>query len=330
MTVSLKDCQQILPSADALWRACNEDEWKALASSVDVVQRHSLKDLFIGSASSTAPALQTSEFAKLCQHLMLFVEERQVIAASQSWVLNGFRGDESPCPQQSSYSSLDWRYQMLIPSTPLASSLDNGVSDMRDTFFHLLFILRHISRETLYRYSGWYASKDDISSAEACLRTWFQNNSELSRECVAHAGALIGKIRLSPTMSCYDPLSLLISVLFLWAYERLKPASPLAESEQQARRNSSGPAIIFKVDQAHEESVRERWIRGDPDVLVHVTGVGLLSSTGGTRRLLQEYLRIIKGRVGWPTLRRGLIACVSELINGVAPITTSPCPDIVT
>jgi hypothetical protein len=144
---------------------------------------------------------------------------------------------------------------------------------------------------------------------------------------VVHAGALIGKIRRSPSVSCYDPFCLLISVLFLWAYERLKPASPLQTPEQQARGASSGPAIVFKIDQAHEDSIRDRWIRGDSDVVIHITGVGLLSSAGAPRRLLQEYLRIIKAGVGWPTLRRGLIGCVSETISGVAPITTSPHSD---
>lgn len=319
-TITVKDCQQILPSADALWRARNKGGWRAISSTVNTQVGHSLRDLFI---SSTAPPMEVSELAKLCQHLMLFVEERQVISAGQSWVLNDFPGDqdESPCPHQSPHSSLDWRYQMLIPTRSLTSSSVKGVSDMRDTFFHLLFILRHIPRDILYRYSGWYASKDDISSTQSYLRTWFHDNTALSRECVAHAGALIGKIRLAPTLSCYDPFCLLVSVLFVWAYERLKP-------EQPARGGTSGPAVVFKIDQPdQDESVREQWIRGAPGVVVHITGVGLLSSTGETRRLLQEYMRIIRAGVGWPTLRRGLIGAVRQTASGVAPIKTSPPPN---
>lgn len=129
-------------------------------------------------------------------------------------------------------------------------------------------------------------------------------------------------------MSCYDPFCLLISVLLVWAYERLKPASSRAPPDQPARRGSSGPEIVFTIDQAPQnETLREQWIRGAPGVLVHITGVGLLSSSGGTRRLLQEYLRIIRAAIGWPTLRRGLIGGVSQTISGVAPITTSPRSD---
>ncbi|KAB8225620.1 hypothetical protein BDV33DRAFT_163759 [Aspergillus novoparasiticus] len=98
-----------------------------------------------------------------------------------------------------------------------------------------------------------------IDSVFIYLRTWLQDNPTLSRECVSHAGALIDKIRLSRTMSCYDPFCLLISVLFLWTFEKLKPVSP-TELEQAPR--SSGSPIIFKIDQCHEESIRERWVRG--------------------------------------------------------------------
>lgn len=246
-----------------------------------------------------------------------------MIAARQSWLLNDFRGDQddNPWPHQPLHSSLDWRYQMLIPTRSSTSSSTKGVSDMRDTFFHLLFILRHIPRDTLYRYSGWYASKDDVSSAQSYLHTWLHHNPALARECVAHAGALIGKIRLAPTLSCYDPFCLLISVLFVWAYERLKP-------EQQECGGTSGTAVVFKIDQPdQDESIREQWIHGAPGVVLHITGVGLLSSTGGTRRLLQEYMRIIRAGIGWPTLRRGLIGTVRQTASGVAPIKTSPPPD---
>lgn len=261
VTFTAKDYQQILPSSDALWRTRDAEEWTRQMT-VDASQSISLVDLFSMNRASTASASQTSEFAKFCQHLMLFVEEKRVIAANQSCILHGSNGDvqhRDSCSQQSSYSSLDRRYIMLIPSSPTAS-LSKGVSDTRNTFFHLLFILRHIPLETLYTYSGWYASKDDISRAELYLRTWLQDNPALSRECVSHAGALIGKIRLSRTMSCYDPFCLLISVLFLWTYEKLKPASPTALDQAPP---GSGPAVIFRIDQCHEGSIKERWIRGD-------------------------------------------------------------------
>ncbi|KAE8313540.1 hypothetical protein BDV41DRAFT_564202 [Aspergillus transmontanensis] len=325
VTFTAKEYQQILPSSDELWRMRNTDEWRRQMT-VDVSQPISLVDLFSMDRASTASASRTSEFAKFCQHLMLFVEERRVIAANQSCILHESNDNaqrRNSCSQQSSYSSLDWRYRMLTPSSSIAS-FSNGVLSTRNTFFHLLFILRHIPLETLYTYSGWYASKDDISSAESYLRTWLQDNPALSRECVSHAGALIGKIRVSRTMSCYDPFCLLISVLFLWAFEKLKPASPTALDQAPP---GSGPAIIFKIDQFHEGSIRERWVRGDPEVSVHITGVGLLSSAGGTRRLLQEYLRIMSSQTSWPTLRRGLVACGYDLINELAPITTSPHPD---
>lgn len=107
--------------------------------------------------------------------------------------------------------------------------------------------------------------------------------------------------------------------MFVWAYERLKP-------EQQAR--GDGPAVVFKIDQPdQDENVREKWISGAPSVVVHITGVGLLSSIGGTRRLLQEYKRIIRAGLGWPTLRRGLIGAVRQTASGVAPIKTSPPVD---
>jgi hypothetical protein len=128
MSVSVKDCQLILPCVDELWRTRTADWWSVVSSTVEAQQTHSLRDLFT-SLRSTAPAFLILEFAKICQHLMLFVEERQGITASESWFLNDFRSDDQHEPMCATITvqQPDWRYQMLVPSEPLASPSDKGV-----------------------------------------------------------------------------------------------------------------------------------------------------------------------------------------------------------
>jgi hypothetical protein len=63
------------------------------------------------------------------------------------------------------------------------------------------------------------------------------------------------------------------------------------------------------------------WHRGSgaSRVFVHLTGVGMLSTPGSAQRLLKESLRVLLARTGWPTLRKGLIMCMSELLNDCSP-----------
>ncbi|PLB53994.1 hypothetical protein P170DRAFT_460272 [Aspergillus steynii IBT 23096] len=290
--------------------------------SEDGLQSQNLKELFSMPPTPRDSSNKMSEIGKLSQLLMLFVEEKRVIAASQSSILRDFTDDDqipSPIVKPLSYAALNQRYESLRPAVSTVK-LTPCISDTRDTFFNLLFILRHIPLGRLYTYSGWYASEPDISAARSYLTTWLRENPMLARECVVHAGALLGKVRSSAVSSCYDPFCLLIAVLYLWMFERLRSASCV---ELPQPPETSGRVTMLKVDQYCEERTKKRWVEGDSSVVLHITGVGLLSSPGGTRRLLQEFLRIISSRTAWSVLRRGLVACVGELLNDLAPITAT-------
>lgn len=165
---------------------------------------------------------QLSDFNKLILLVVLFVEESRAINASQSSALFNFnlenQGTSSNMrPLSVSYRRLDWKYKLLAPKL-FSLSASIGKPDARNTFHHLLGILRHVPRKQLYVYSGWYASEEDMSAAEACLFGWMRDNPALSRECVAHSGALIGEIGSTATAACYHYLCLLIATSYLWAF----------------------------------------------------------------------------------------------------------------
>ncbi|KAJ5758394.1 hypothetical protein N7520_005550 [Penicillium odoratum] len=311
-----KDHEQTLPSSDDLWKTRNEDTLRSL----------SLHELFTMNWTSDNALLHSSDFNKMVLYLILFVEERRAIDASHSCALLDFSHDDQtthPNTRASlSYRTLDWKYEALASTTVPSPPTNTSNSNSWKTIFHLLGIIRHIPLKQLYAYSGWYASEQDIAAAEAYLTGWMRENPTLSRRCVAHAGALLGEIRLAPTTACYHYFCLLIAVLFLWAFERLKRDVVL---EQPSQLDSLG--TLLKIDQFHDPIVRERWVQGDSGILVHITGVGILSSPGSSQRLLKELLRVLGSRTGWPTLRKGLMVCVSTLLNEATPIEVPMCSD---
>lgn len=261
-----------------------------------------------------------SDFNKLILLVVLFVEESRAINASQSCALFNFNLDDqgtssSSRPLSVSYRRLDWKYKLLAPKL-FSISASTGNSDARNTFHHLLGILRHVPRKQLYVYSGWYASEEDISTAEACLFGWMRENPVLSRECVAHSGALIGEIRSTATTACYHYFCLLIAISYLWAFTRFQDGGFEARDETSPLQP---PATLFKIDQHHDPSLREHWVQAGSGILVHVTGVGLLSNPGSAERLWKEFLQIVGSRTGWPTLREGIMRCTCAVLNHSSP-----------
>ncbi|KAJ5563944.1 hypothetical protein N7513_000186 [Penicillium frequentans] len=339
-TFSAKDYEQILPSSDALWRMRNEDEWSShfresngqhspksflelFKSSYqpDTAQPFSLKELFSLKWTANNAFLNASDFSKLVLHLALFVEERRAIDASNSCALLDFSHEnqisDSDTRPPTSYRTLDWKYEMLATTSESVTSTSTSILDARNTFFHLLEILRNIPLKQLYAYSGWYASEEDIAASGTYLAGWMRDNPVLARNCVAHAGAILRQIRSTPTTACYHYFCILIAFLYLWTFERLKPdASPAHEQYRQLDTIGT----LLKIDQRHDPSVRERWVQGNPGILVHITGVGMLSASGTAQRLVKELLRVLGSRTGWPTFRKGLIICVSQLVNEASPI----------
>ncbi|KAJ5939548.1 hypothetical protein N7466_002682 [Penicillium verhagenii] len=311
---SAKEFEQILPSSDNLWVPRDENEWRS-RSGLNNVQQNSLNQLLSMDWTSNDALQHSSELCKLVLHLTLFVEERRAINASQSCVLFDLGPEDGgPVPNarlSTSYRKLDWKYEILTPAT-YSPSESVGISESRKIFFHLLGILRHVPLKQLYAYSGWYASKQDMLAAEAYLSYWMSENPIPSRQCVAHAGALIGEIRSTPINACYHSFSLLIATLYLWVYAQLQPERSETSGESIPLHP---PASLLKIDQHHEPGVRERWIETGSGIFVHLTGVGMLSTPGSSHRLLKEFLRVLSARTGWPTLQKGLTMCMSELLN---------------
>ncbi|KAJ5094791.1 hypothetical protein N7456_010652 [Penicillium angulare] len=312
------DYEQMLPSHDTLWQSRSEGEWKSLSHLLnDQTPPMSLKKIFSLNWMSNGVLQQVSEFNKLILNLMLFVEERRAIEASRSCAL--FEEEPTFSTKSAlspSYRRLDWKYKLLAPK-PFEPSERTGNSDARNIFYHLIGILRHVPRKQLYAYSGWYASEEDMTAAEAYLAGWISENPVFSRECLVHAGALIGQIRSNGPAACYHYFCLLIATSYIWTFTRLQEQG---SKELEGRPPLQPPATLLRIDQRHDPSLRDRWVENASGTLVHVTGVGMLSSQGSAERLWKEFLQIMGSRVGWPTLREGMIRCTSELLKNSSPM----------
>lgn len=288
---------------------------------LDIPQPLSLKELFSLSWTANNAFVLSSDFTKLILHLVLFVEERRAIDASNSCALLDFsHGNQIPdstTRPPTSYRTLDWKYELLAATDESSTSTSTSILETRNIFSHLLGIIRHIPLKQLYAYSGWYASEEEITASGTYLANWMQHNPVLARNCVVHAGAILRQVRSTSTTACYHYFCLLIAMLYLWSFERLKPDASTTR-EQSCQLDITG--TVLKIDQRHEPRVRERWVEGSPGILIHITGVGMLSASGTSQRLVKELLRVVVSRTGWPTLRKGLIICISQLLNEASPI----------
>ncbi|KAJ6035908.1 hypothetical protein N7540_000187 [Penicillium herquei] len=280
----------------------------------------SLNQIFCMNWALSGVIKQLSHFNKLVLLVVLFVEESRAINTSRSCALSDFNAEDegassSTRPPLLSYRKLDWKYNLLAPDSFSLSSYA-GNPDNRDTFYHLLEILRHVPRKQLYASSGWYASAEEMAAAESCLVGWMRDNPALSRECVVHAGALISEIRSTTSTACYHSFCLLIAVSYLWVFTRFHYADSNANKGNSPLQP---PTTLLRIDQYHDPSLRERWVQTGSGIHIHVTGVGILLNQGSAERLWKEFLQLVSSRTGWPTLREGMIRCTCAVLNHSSP-----------
>lgn len=237
------------------------------------------------------------------------IEEQKILELSRCWIF----------PASSSSTGQSCRTRLLrdrdtdlglfgfdAPFHPPENVHDASVK----RYFHLLSILRDIQLRLLFALAGWKTTDAEADTATDALSTWMHSNRESGRECLLHAGALFGDVRNQIYKVSFDPFFLLISILYLWAYQKLSPDV-----------GSAGVGIKpLRIDSGVDETVAKQWIEGKADYAVYVTGVGRLTGKDSAIRLLKELRRVLLIQTSWTTLHVGVARCIGQMIKGEKPL----------
>lgn len=129
------------------------------------------------------------------------------------------------------------------------------------------------------------------------------------RKCVLHAGAPFGDAPRHVYKTSFDVLLLLISTLYLWAYQRLSPDASLGVDSRP----------VLRIDCGVDEAVARTWINGESDYAIHVTGVVRLTERDSAIRLLKELRRVLYLSTSWTTFRIGVAKGIEQVVKGEKP-----------
>jgi hypothetical protein len=208
-------------------------------------------------------------------------------------------------------SSVDKAFDVLVLGTA-----DEHARDGESSLFHLLSITRHIPLPHLYAFSMWRSSEVEMQESRDYLRTWMKREPVISRQCLWHATRIFESIKRKRQYACYEPFTLLIAMLTIWAFDTL--AEPHNEAHSGwSEMNSVQP--LTRINQLKTATEVKSWTRSEQSGGIFVDGIGLLRGTGSSRRLMMEGLQILSSGKAWPRLRAALAHGVSEVLQGRPP-----------
>lgn len=172
-----------------------------------------------------------------------------------------------------------------------------------------------------------FISKDEASAAEQDVLRWAQQDEHKARLAALHCGCFYWHVRRYSQRAFYEPLSVYLVTLTLWAYSsytsrantsskrnrdrgiRASPRrSPRHYREQRGILNASEtdeeeedddddrePKFI-RLDRPNDDEMVQLFVRkGRPSAMTaHIAGVGNICSPQGPTKILREGIKILK------------------------------------
>jgi hypothetical protein len=208
-------------------------------------------------------------------------------------------------------SSVDKAFEVLVFGTT-----DELAQKGKYNLFHLLSIMRYIPLTHLYAFSMWRSSEAEAQESRDYLQTWMKREPVVSRQCLWHATMIFESIKRKRQHACYEPFTLLIAILTIWAFDTLSEPHNKAHSGWSDMDSVQPSTRINRLGTATEV---ESWARSAQNGGVFVDDIGLLRGSGSSRRLMMEGLQILSSGTAWPRLRAAIAHGVSEVLQGRPP-----------
>ncbi|KAH8753344.1 hypothetical protein F5883DRAFT_575361 [Diaporthe sp. PMI_573] len=221
----------------------------------------SLSALFLGPRPIGQPLEGLGSFSRVIAMMTFSIEEQKILDSSRCWIF-----DASPSTAGQSYQAQlvrdrDSDLSLFGFEAPFQPP-ENVYEASRRRYLRLISILRDAPLRHLYALCGWKATDAETDAASNALSEWMRNNSERARKCALHAGALFGDVRNQVYKMPFDQLFLLISILYLWAYQKLSPDDGSVVDAMP----------VLRIDCGVDETIATSWIQGESHYIIHITG----------------------------------------------------------
>jgi hypothetical protein len=156
----------------------------------------------------------------------------------------------------------------------------------------------------------------DISALKKHIQRWALEDQHKARLAMIHAGVLFWHARRFSADAFYEPSSVFLATLALWAYGTFAAhTSPLpqpqadSQSPQQANEDDEAESLFptsMQLDRPADDELVQLFVKRGASMRANITGVGNLCSTKGPVRVLVEGRNLLAGLKTWGERRRGI------------------------
>lgn len=357
--LSLDDAKIPIPCQEVLWEAESALDWQQLYACATRMSSDILPVLFANTVVAS-PSLQsaiqlayiekriqssTGEFSRiLCVHALF----------RRTWEVETYFKQPltlwTPTAEKQDISTIDRSTPVWLPGISTYAKWRNSACDCLDilhwhansvigaasgmehpTVLHLhlarvilLTPFRQILQLAQLMTSELQASDEvDIPSLRRHIQRWVIEDQHKARLAMIHAGVLFWHVRRFSTDAFYEPSSVLLATLALWAFGSFAPPSgPSPQMEGESPQGEDDAESLFptsmQLDRPADDELVQLFVKRGASMKANITGVGNLCSSKGPVRVLVEGRNLLAGLKTWGTGRQA-IRTLSALIKILRP-----------
>jgi hypothetical protein len=143
----------------------------------------------------------------------------------------------------------------------------------------------------------------DSTATKKEVQTWALEDQHKSRLAMIHAGVLFWHVRRYSVDAFYEPSSVFLATLALWAYGTFAARPPEKPKEGESRQESEDSESLFptsmQLDRPADDELVQLFVKRGAGMKANITGVGNLCGVKGPVRVLIEGRKLLVGLKCW-------------------------------
>ncbi|KAH9222808.1 hypothetical protein DL95DRAFT_285815 [Leptodontidium sp. 2 PMI_412] len=336
--LTLEDAKVPIPCQEVLWEAETSLDWQQLYACA--ARSASLHDTIQLAYIEKRLQSSTGEFSRiLCVHALFH----------RTWEVEKYFKQPltlwTPTAEKQDIKTIESSLPIWLPGNPTYSKWRNSACDCLDilhwhansvigaasgmehpTVLHLhlarVILLTPIQQildlTKLLTHTSAPPNGPQIVTLRRHIQRWALDDQHKARLATIHAGVLFWHVRRYSSDAFYEPSSVLLATLSLWAYGTFAPHTPPKrannstspgsapqDSDQDAEATSLFPTSI-QLDRPADDELVQLFVKRGQSMRANITGVGNLCSAKGPLRVLNEGQNLLKGLKIWGEGKRGI------------------------